>query len=389
MIEGTVAPGYERVRSAFADGQASDPGGAQLCVHVDGRVVVDLVSTPADTKGFDRNSLTMVWSTTKGAIAICAAMLMEAGELDVDAPVTKYWPEFGAYNKREATTAHLLAHTVGLPVFPSAAGITAEDLADRDKCLNALVGAEPMWQPGTTRGFYHAFTFGYLVGEVIRRITGQTEGEFFAENVARPLGLDLWIGLPEEQEPRVWPRSQWGTPPALGISETWATSGVDPTAPVIKELLLGLAAQDNFLPFLNTREGRAAEISSANGVGTAKAVSRMYAALVGEVDGHRLLNSNTLDAARVSRVAQLPPFRPLASVDQGFDRGLGFWLSDPSGPYLLPGGFGHPGAGGVHGFGVPDKRLAVGYTCTSMNISDQDPRKTWVQALAQCVEDRR
>jgi CubicO group peptidase (beta-lactamase class C family) len=179
--------------------------GASLCVTVDGETVVDLWGGSADLvtgRPWDADTLTMVWSCTKGATSLCAHLLADRGELDLDAPVTRYWPEFAKNGKADVPVRMLLNHQVGLPAvrefLPNGA------FADWDLMVETLAAEEPFWEPGTRHG-YHALTFGWLVGEVVRRVSGQSLGHFFAENVAGPLDLDFWIGLPDAHEWRVAP----------------------------------------------------------------------------------------------------------------------------------------------------------------------------------------
>ncbi|HKD20491.1 MAG TPA: serine hydrolase domain-containing protein, partial [Rhizomicrobium sp.] len=177
--------------------------GAACCVYVDGRVVVDIWGGLADkesSRPWDRDTIVAVASTTKGATAICAHLLAQRGALDLDAPVVKYWPEFGAAGKEDVKVRWLLSHQAGLPIVD--VPLTFEDACAWKPVIRALEAQKPLWKPGTEH-LYHAMTYGYLVGEVVRRITGKTLGRFFAEEVAGPLGLSAWIGLPEEMEPRV------------------------------------------------------------------------------------------------------------------------------------------------------------------------------------------
>ena len=179
--------------------------GASVCLTVDGETVVDLWGGTIDVatgRPWEADTLTMVWSCTKGATSLCAHLLADRGELDLDAPVTRYWPEFAKNGKADVPVRMLLDHQVGLPavreLLPNGA------FADWDLMVETLAAEEPFWDPGTRHG-YHALTFGWLVGEVVRRISGQSLGQFFADQVARPLGLDFWIGLPDALEPRVAP----------------------------------------------------------------------------------------------------------------------------------------------------------------------------------------
>ena len=204
-VQGHVEEGWGKVADAFRANFEGSPGevGAACCVYVDGRPVVDLWGGLADSEAnrpWDKDTIVAVASTTKGATAICAHLLVQRGELDLDAPVVKYWPEFGAAGKEQIPVRWLLSHQAGLPVVDGP--LTFEEACAWHPVIRALEAQKPEWQPGTEH-VYHSMTFGFLVGELVRRITGKSLGTFFAEEVAAPLGLSAWIGLPEEQEGRV------------------------------------------------------------------------------------------------------------------------------------------------------------------------------------------
>jgi CubicO group peptidase (beta-lactamase class C family) len=204
-VQGHVEEGWGKVADAFRANFEANPGevGAACCVYVGGRPVVDLWGGLADREAnrpWNEDTIALVASTTKGATAICAHLLAQRGELDLDAPVVQYWPEFGANGKEQIPVRWLLSHQAGLPVIDTP--LTFEDACAWHPVIRALEAQEPLWQPGTEH-LYHAETFGFLVGEVVRRITGKSLGTFFADEVAAPLGLSAWIGLPAEEEQRV------------------------------------------------------------------------------------------------------------------------------------------------------------------------------------------
>jgi len=203
-LHGSCDDAFSAVKEAFhANFTDHDELGAGLCVIADGRTVVDLWGGFADverTRPWERDTLVNVWSTTKGLVALCAQLLVERGQLDVDVPVATYWPEFAAAGKEELPVRYLLSHRAGLT--GAREPLTVEDLYDWDRMTTVLAATEPWWTPGEVSG-YHAFTFGYLVGEVIRRVSGRSPGQFFAEEVAGPLGLDAFIGLPASEHGRV------------------------------------------------------------------------------------------------------------------------------------------------------------------------------------------
>jgi CubicO group peptidase (beta-lactamase class C family) len=388
-VHGTTAKHFGPVREAFANAQANDPGGAQLCIYRHGEVVVDLWTGRdiANDRPYAEDTLTVLMSCTKGAVAICAGMLAERGLLDVEAPVAKYWPEFAANGKAHVTVAHCLSHTAGLPTFPIASGITARDFVDWDKCIRALAEARPLWAPGAYAS-YHAVTYGFLVGEVIRRITGKSFGTFFADEVARPLGLEFWIGLPEAQQNRVAPHI-----PQLGADfrALMVGAGVNVNDPIMIEILAGFDAIGEAVDFFNTPVGRAAELPAGNGVANARSLARMYAACIGEINGVQLLNKDTLARAMQPRTKELPSLPPLAHLPRppGEGFGLGFALGSPVTQMLGPGSFGHDGAGGRLGFAHPQSGVAAGFACNSMLWDNftPDPRWSWVTPLREIVAD--
>ncbi len=205
-VTGLVEPGFEAVRDAFARNfeEGSELGSA-FCVHVEGRKVVDLTGGSFDAAGsrpYGADALQLVFSSTKGATAVCANLLAQRGLLDLDAPVATYWPEFARAGKESMPVRYLLCHQAGVPAVDRR--LSPEELQAWTPIIDALAEQTPFWKPGTAHG-YHAITYGYLVGEVVRRITGRSLGTFFAEEVAGPLGLEFLIGLPAELEARVSP----------------------------------------------------------------------------------------------------------------------------------------------------------------------------------------
>lgn len=390
-VVGQVAPGWETVRDTFARGQADDPGSAQLAVHHHGRLVVDLASTGTGMAGpapYGTESVGVLMSVTKGLVAVCAHLLSQRGVLDLDAPVARYWPEFAAAGKGTTTVADLLTHRAGLPSFTSdAAGVGLPGLLDWDGRIAELATMRPLWEPGSAF-LYHALTYGHLAGEVIRRVTGVSVGAFFAAEVAEPLGLDLWIGLPQEAEHRFVPQfSVRPEPTQEQVSGFLAGLGLSPADPLSRALRATTAELASANEALATRQGRAAELPGAGGIGNARSLSRLYAALLGPVDGVRLLFPQTVDRARASRNEHLAPPPPLDGGDgSGRSRfGLGFELPRPGLPMLGEGSFGHAGAGGRLGMACPESGLAVGYVCTAMSwepAAGPDPRWTdWTEAV--------
>jgi CubicO group peptidase (beta-lactamase class C family) len=393
IFHGEVAPGFESVRDAFVQGHADDPGAAQLCVYRDGERVIDLWTGREAESGIeiDGDTPTVLWSVTKGLMAIVVAQLVERGELDPEALVTDYWPEYGAGGKESTRVWHLLSHSAGLPLFPLESGIAPADVADHDRLARALAGARPMWTPGTA-SYYHAFTYGTLVDEVVRRATGRSTAQHFAERVTGPLRVDLWMaGIPAEREHEVTHRHLWNNNP-LDVAAEWSSHGVDLTDPVVDRLAHATPTLDEWVEFFNTPAGHSVEFGSAGAIASARAIAAVYAAcLPGGLDGVELFGEATRAAVTRSRTSGLGPVPPLAPLprDREMEFGLGFMIRSPfvDDRFREGGTFGHPGAGGNFGWAHPATRSAVGYTCTSMWADSQvtDTRLPWVRALSDAL----
>lgn len=364
-LGGSVEPGFEKVADAFAANFAEHGEvGAATAVYVGGRKVVDLWGGVADRdtgKPYEEDSLQLVFSTTKGATALCANLLAQRGELDVDAPVATYWPEFAQAGKQDIPVRWLLCHKAGLPVVDRA--LTLEECLAWDPIVEALAAQAPVWEPGTAHG-YHALTFGWLVGEVVRRVSGRSLGTFFAEEVAGPLGLDFWIGLPDDEQHRVAPLVSWSTPKDPKVAEL-----VDQL--MGPETLLGRALGGPAAVFTSTpgawnrHDVWAAEIPAANGITDARSLARMYAGVVGTVDGGPPAPLLTTDqVAKASERQTSGGDKVLMGMETSF--GLGFFTSSQVARYGHPSSFGHTGAGGAVGFADPVNQIGFGYVMNKM-----------------------
>jgi CubicO group peptidase (beta-lactamase class C family) len=375
-IHGTVASGFEAVRKAFEANFADHAEtGAGVCVYHKGQVVVDLwggVADPGTGRAWRRDTLQAVYSATKSATAACAHLLVQRGRLDLDAPVADYWPEFAAAGKARIPVRWLLSHQAGLPVLDHPLPV-AEALA-WEPMVTALAAQRPAWEPGTRHG-YHGMTYGWLVGEVVRRVSGRSLGTFFAEEIAAPLGLDFWIGLPTSELARVSriiaPAADAGAGIDLdalpeGMREVLAAYA-DPTSLSVRAVMVTSEPLD-----LNNADQLTAEIPAVNGVCTARALARFYAALIGHVDGVRILDAETLAAATAEQASGPDhvlrvPTRPA----------LGFGLPLPDMPWYAPTAFGFPGHGGSLGYADPATGIAFGYVMNRLNIGmTPDPRAT-------------
>lgn len=376
-IRGSVEAGYEPVREAFERNFVENGDiGAGFCLYVDGAKVVDLTGGVRDTDGtaYDDTTLQLVFSSTKGVTATCAHLLAQRGELDLDAPVADYWPEFSAAGKADIPVRWLLSHQAGLVDVDRA--MTVEEALDWTTICDALAASPPLWEPGTGYG-YHAVTYGWLVGEVVRRVASVDFGEFVRREISEPLGLDLWVGLPDEEQHRVSPLINSGMP-GLPTPEPAGDADSQTDAPSLVGMLDMLLGEGNLLGRALTAPGgaftddqvwnearvRSAQIPAANGVTNAASLARMYAALVSEVDGVRLLDADTLERAIAPQVSG-PSTVPLLDIPFA----LGFMTHSPLSPLLDGRSFGHYGAGGSLGFADPDRRVAGAYVMNAAQLA--------------------
>ena len=330
--------------------------GAAVCVVQAGEIVVDLwggFRDAARTDPWQRDTLANVFSTTKGMTALCAHRLVDEGRLDLDAPVATYWPEFAQQGKGEITVRQLISHQAGLPAIRKT--LPPGALFDWDQMTDALAAERPWWTPGTKHG-YHAITFGWLVGEVVRRITGQSLGTYFAKELAAPLGADFVIGFGPELDDRVAPLVQGPI-----VAEEGETSMFEE---ILKNPESMTARAFNNPPLLgtelpNTREWRAAEIPAANGHASAAGIATIYGKLaVGD-----LLSPAVLEEARTCQAEGEDAILPLVTKVA-----CGFMLApanEPCGPN--PKAFNHAGAGGSLGYCDPEAKIGLGYVMNNMH----------------------
>ena len=379
-LRGTCVRGFERVRDAFEGcfRQYAEVGAA-VCVYLDGEPVVDLFGGYADRERrtpWQQDTLALVFSATKGVTAACVHRLSEQGKLDLDAPVASYWPEFAAAGKGEIPLRWVLTHRAGLADVKGT--LTLEQVLAWDPVCAAIAAQPPHWEPGTRHG-YHARSYGWILGEVVRRVCGRTLGQFFAEEFAAPLGLDFFIGLPEVHEPRVatlYPAPEPTDPGELALRERFM--GPDS---LLGRVLSGPSGLFSYGPMWNTRPLHAAEMPSSNGIGSARALARFYASLMSEVDGFRGLRPDTLAAAVQEQVEG-----PDAVILVPTRFGSGFMLAPTLSPGCAESCFGHPGAGGSLGFADPKARIAFGYVMNQMQLGmTPDARaQSLVEAVYAC-----
>jgi CubicO group peptidase (beta-lactamase class C family) len=355
-VQGSCDARFEPVRALFREQMANpEELGAAVAVTLDGKRVVDLWAGPADaakTRAWTPDTIVNLFSTTKGMAAICAHRLVDQGKLDLDAPVARYWPEFAQADKGAIPVRWLLDHSAGLPavakVLPAGASI------DWTLMTEALAEQEPWWTPGSEHG-YHALTFGWLIGEVVRRVSRRSVGAYFRDEVAGPLDADLWIGTPADLDART-------AQLVIGNMNTGENGLM--AAILAKAKPYALKAFLNPIPVppggFDSRAWRGAEIPAANGHGSARALATIYGALA---SGESVLSRESIDRARTEQRSGLDNVLPL--LDTKF--GLGFQLgttAEPIGPN--PRAFGHSGMGGSLGFADPEAGIGFGYAMNRM-----------------------
>lgn len=398
-IRGEVAPGFEPVRQAFvANFEEHGDVGAGVAVYVDGACVVDLtggVADPATGRPYDADTLEIVFSSTKGAVAICGHVLAQRGLLDFSAPVTSVWPEFGQHGKGETTIGDLFSHRAGVPAIDRK--LSLDEILAVEPVIRALEETAPSWTPGSQHG-YHGMTYGWLAGEIVRRLDGRSIGQFFAEEIAAPLGLEFYIGVPEKEVGRVAPIL-----PANYETDEVYTPDADPemlrqladlTAAYMDPDSLTFRAMNMHGVFGVEPDGRItwnlpevwkSEVPGAGGITNARSLAKLYAACVGELDGIRLLDDDTI--ARATEVRSSGPDNVLFVPTEW---GLGFFTPSSFAPMLGEGSFGHAGAGGSLGFantGIAGARVGFGYVMNQMgqSLSNDIRPAGLIEALRGCI----
>ncbi len=371
-IRGECESRFGRVREAFAKNFAeAGEAGASVAVALDGEMVVDLWAGHTDrteTRPWGRDTIVCVYSTTKGIVALAAHILAERGLLDLEAPVAVVWPEFAQTGKERLPLRLLLTHEAGLPVIDAALPVGAD--LDWALMVDALARQAPVWPPGEAQG-YHTATFGWLVGEVIRRASGRSVGAFVREEIAGPLGVDFLIGFGPGEDARVADLLR-ARAPGGAVSSPLAAAMTDPSSLTARSFTLAPRGPDKGP---NSRAFRASEQPSANGHTNARALATIYGALGagGAWRGHRLLS-----AEGVRRAGTEQTLGEDVILRSPIRRSLGFMMPVPgSGDARGANAFGHAGMGGSLGFADPDAGLGFGYAMNQMwasTLDGDDPR---------------
>ena len=437
MTSPHCSPGFERVAEAFDRNFAErDELGAAVCVIVDGEPVVDLwggVADPHTGRPWEHDTMNVIMSCSKGVTAICAHILVDRGELDLDAPIASYWPEFAQHGKAEIPVRMALNHQSGVAHVNGV--IPPGRMADFDHMVRLTAETRPFWEPGTRVG-YHALTIGWIIGELVRRVSGKTIGAFLRQEVTGPLGdLDCWIGLPEEHESRVSRTVPFDIAAEAGISPRVWTALSDPASlghkaitamlrfkplrahlaaaaarraethspgeglplSVIKALLdpksatfAFLSNTGNYLDHVDTRFSHENEMPAGGAIATARGLAGVYAplALGGEHNGVRIVSAEAITRMRVAQsVTEMDAVLGLpTSYTLGFSKS---WPASRSGSGVIIGeeAFGTPGAGGQMGFADPSYRVSFGYVMNRHGVGTglNERGQSLVDATYECL----
>ena len=378
-----VAPGWEPVRDAFVHSfEIKEDRGAGVAVYHRGKCVVDLMGGWRDREQavpYDADTLQLVFSTTKGITSIAVAMCVERGLLSYEEKVSTYWPEFVAKGKADVTVAQLLSHRAGL--YTVDGDITLEEALDWNTITSRLADTAPLFPVDSTHG-YHALTFGWLAGELVRRVTGRSLGDFVREEIAGPLGVEMHVGLPPALEPRV---AHLMAHPIPKFSPEEVKTLMETSGPGTKGAsalsLNGAFGQGAF----NRKDVHQSQLPGANGISNARSLARIYAALVSDIDGVHLLGESIRNRATTSNTPHGEMDEILMSAT---DFAMGFMLHSERTPFAGPTSFGHNGAGGSCAFAQPSRELGFAYVMnTMMTTIDGDPRPArLIAAVTRCAD---
>jgi CubicO group peptidase (beta-lactamase class C family) len=370
-VRGSVAPGFEEVARVFgANLELDGELGASYAVYRDGKPVVDIWGGIADPRGggaWERDTLQLIFSGSKALVAVCLLILVDRGELDPEAPVAEYWPEFAAAGKGQVKVIECASHRARLPGLR--VPVSEDELTD-DRRMAALLAAQPQEEDPRAADSYHPLTYGWLCGELIRRIDGRSVGRFFADEVARPLDLDIWIGLPSEREEAV---SQLAYAPTWGLE-----TQLNPEEISADELLARVWDNPALFPVgrmpWNRPDWHAAEIPGAGAIGSARSLAKLCSCLAsdGELDGVRLLCPEALSFGRQELSRRQDPL-----IDDPMTFGFGLQLQTDRKHFGPPDdAFGHAGAGGSVHCAWPSERVGISFAMNTMRDDQPVDRRT-------------
>lgn len=386
-VHGDVDHGFGHVMDVF-ESNFTERGdlGASCAVYVCGRPVVDIWAGIADARtgrAWTEDTAAVIFSCSKGILAICAYVLVEEGRLDLDAPVARYWPEFAQHGKEAITVRWLLSHRAGLPALDW--DLTRPDVLAWEPVIRAVEAQSPLWPPGTAHS-YHAMTYGWMIGEVIRRITGSLPGAYFRETLGDPRGLHTWIGLPASARGSV----AWMEPPLPDQDSAAVQAIADFLASPVSLRGSSMSGAFGFpldgagVVAFNDPDIQAAEIPAANGISTARSLARLYAGCVSALAGRdRILSPSSIDdAVRVQSFGR----QVFGPPDAGQRWGTGFMLnSPPARPMLGDRSFGHDGAGGQLAFADDEYGVGFAYLSDQMGGLVDERANELTAAVRRCL----
>lgn len=376
QVAGFVAEGFEKIQNSFEEiiSQAPDSGAAVSIWHK-GKNVVNLwggLANKESKAAWNEDTKVVVFSSTKGLMSLALAQLFQAGKFSYDDLVIKYWPEYKGAGKDKTTIGQLVSHQAGVPFF--AGDIQPDQVIDWDYMIFQIEQEAPVWEPGSAYA-YHAITHGWLTGELIRRVSGMSAGQYLAKEISSPLNADTWLGLPGELESKVAP--SYAHADLTSFFVDLKEKNTDAGNFLIRSLTLGQAFSMNLVgknEGFNSQAVHAAEFPGAGGISTAHGISKIWSSVVHETDGVRLLNDETVQF--VTKVqSEGKPFTDLEPPYSKF--GMGFQLDSAARGYLTQSSFGHDGAGGQCAFADPEHKIGFAFVTTEMRGGEvEDDRAT-------------
>lgn len=375
-IGGYVADGFEKLRSSFEEIITQAPqSGAAISIWHKGKNVVNLWGGLADRESkaeWKENTKVVVFSSTKGLMSLALAQLFQAGKISYDDLVIEHWPEYKSAGKEKTTVGQLVSHQAGVPFFAN--DIQPDQVINWDYMISQIEQEIPLWQPGSAYA-YHAITHGWLTGELIRRVSGMSPGQYLAREISAPLSSDTWLGLPLELESEVAPSYAHADLASFFIDLN--NQNTEAGNFIIRSLTLGDAFPMNLVASgqgFNSRAVHAAEIPGAGGISTAHGISKIWSSVVYETDGVRLLTDETVEHVRKVKSEG----KPFIEIEPPYSKfGMGFQLDSAARGYLTNSSFGHDGAGGQCAFADPEHKVGFAFVTTEMRGGEvEDDRAT-------------